>query len=231
MKKLLSLFLAMLFVFGIVSFAQADDVIELNMYFPVSVGGGPDQLISALCDEFHAENPDIKINPIYAGSYADTTTKVMADIKAHNTPAIALMFSIDLYQLYSLGVLQDYNQFCTTDEDKAWLNGFYDGFMQNSRLPDGNGGYLTYGIPWQRSTIILYWNKDAFKEAGLDPEVAPKNWTELEEYAAKLVKKDDAGNAARGDGDSVTDDSDRHGMLLLRLRMLYFIPIIKICTA
>ena len=121
----------------------------------------------------------------------------MADIKAHNTPAIALMFSIDLYQLYSLGVLQDYNQFCTTEEDLAWLNGFYDGFMQNSRLPDGNGGYLTYGIPWQRSTIILYWNKDAFVEAGLDPEVAPKNWTELEEYAQKLVKKDDAGNVVR----------------------------------
>ena len=199
MKKLLALFLTVLMILGMTHLALADDVIELNMYFPVSVGGGPDQLISALCDEFHTEYPGIKINPIYAGSYADTTTKVMADIQAHNTPAIALMFSIDLYQLYSLGVLQDYNQFCTTDEDKAWLNGFYDGFMENSRLPDGNGGYLTYGIPWQRSTIILYWNKEAFKEAGLDPETPPKTWDELEEYAAKLVKKDDAGNDLMSD--------------------------------
>ena len=197
MKKLLALFLAVLFVVGVAPLALADDVIELNMYFPVSVGGGPDQLISALCDEFHGEHPEIKINPIYAGSYADTTTKVMADIKAGNTPAIALMFSIDLYQLYSLNVLQDYNQFCTTEEDMAWLNGFYDGFMENSRLPDGNGGYLTYGIPWQRSTIILYWNKEAFKEVGLDPEVAPKTWDELEDYATKLVKKDANGNVVR----------------------------------
>ena len=91
MKKLLALFLAMLIVLSMAHLALADDMIELNMYFPVSVGGGPDQLISALCEEFHAENPSIKINPIYAGSYADTTTKVMADIKAGNTPAIALM--------------------------------------------------------------------------------------------------------------------------------------------
>lgn len=197
MKKLLSFVLVMLLVFSLAPMALAEDTIELNMYFPVSVGGGPDQLISALCDQFHAEYPGIKINPVYAGSYADTTTKVMADIQAHNTPAIALMFSIDLYQLYSLGVLQDYNQFCTTDEDKAWLNGFYDGFMENSRLPDGNGGYLTYGIPWQRSTIILYYNKDAFREVGLDPEAPPKTWEELEAYAQKLVKKDAAGNTVR----------------------------------
>ena len=99
MKKLLSLLLALLIILSMTHLAMAEDVIELNMYFPVSVGGGPDQLISALCEEFHAENPSIKINPIYAGSYADTTTKVMADIKAGNTPAIALMFSIDLYHL------------------------------------------------------------------------------------------------------------------------------------
>ncbi len=197
MKRMLAILLTAVFLLSLVPMALADDVIELNMYFPVSIGDGPDQLMKALCDEFHAENPGIIVNPIYAGTYADTTTKVMADIKAHNTPAIALMFSIDLYQLYSLGVIQDYNQFCTTEEDKAWLNGFYDGFMQNSRLPDGNGGYLTYGIPWQRSTIILYWNKDAFKEAGLDPDVPPKTWAELEEFAQKLVKKDDAGNITR----------------------------------
>lgn len=196
MKKLLSLLLALLFVFSLTP-ALADDVIELDMYFPVSVGGGPDALISALCDEFHTECPGIKINPVYAGSYADTRTKVISAIQGGTTPAIALMFSIDLYQLHSMGVLLDYNQFCTTEEDKAWLNGFYDGFMENSRLPNGDGTYTTYGIPWQRSTIIMYYNKDAFREVGLDPEAPPTTWEELEAYATKLVKKDEAGNVTR----------------------------------
>ena len=93
MKKLLSILLALAMLISMVPMALADDVIELDMYFPVSVGGGPDALINALCEEFHAEHPGIKINPVYAGSYADTRTKVLAAIEAKNTPAIALMFS------------------------------------------------------------------------------------------------------------------------------------------
>ncbi|MBQ8536789.1 MAG: ABC transporter substrate-binding protein [Clostridia bacterium] len=197
MKKLLSVLLVLAMMLGMAPLAMAEEVIELDMYFPVSVGGGPDALITALCNEFHEEYPGIKVNPVYAGSYADTRTKVLAAMNEHNTPAIALMFSIDLYQLLSTGKLYDYNSFCTTEEDKAWLDSFYPGFMENSRIPDGNGGYLVYGIPWQRSTIIMYYNKDAFVEVGLDPEAPPTTWEELEEYALKLTKKDEAGNTVR----------------------------------
>ena len=157
--------------------------VTLDMYFPVSVGGGPDVLISNLCDEFHKEYPNITVNPVYAGTYAETRTKVQAAIKSGNTPAIALMFSIDLYSLLSMDAIYDFDTFATSDEDKEWLNGFYDGFMENSRCGD-----LTYGIPWQRSTIILYYNKDAYREVGLDPETPPTTWTELEDYAQKLTK-------------------------------------------
>ncbi len=153
------------------------------MYFPVSVGGAPAERIAKLCDQFQEENPGIKVNPVYAGSYADTRAKVQSAIQGNDIPAIALMFSIDLFSLLSMDVLYDYDSFCETDEDLAWLNGFYDGFMQNSRT----GGF-TYGIPWQRSTIVLYYNKEAFTEAGLDPEAPPKTWAEMEEYAAKLTK-------------------------------------------
>ena len=45
--------------------------------------------------------------------------------------------------------------------------------MENSQT-----GGKTWGIPFQRSTIVLYWNKELFKEAGLDPNKAPANWKE-----------------------------------------------------
>ena len=154
----------------------------MTMYFPVSVGGGPDALIDALCEEYHKENPNVKVTPVYAGSYADTRTKVQAAIKGGNTPDLAIMFSIDLYSLLSMDAIADIDSFCTTDADKEWLNGFYDGFMMNSR-----DGETTYGIPWQRSTIVLYYNKDAFEAAGLDPEQPPKTWDELKEDAKKLT--------------------------------------------
>lgn len=163
--------------------ATAEEPLELTMYFPVSVGGGPDALIDALCQQYHEENPNVIVNPVYAGSYAETRTKVQAAIKAGNTPDMAIMFSIDLYSLLAMDVIADMDSFCKTEEDKEWLNGFYEGFMMNSR-----DGETTYGIPWQRSTIVLYYNKEAFAEAGLDPEHAPATWEELSEYAAKLTK-------------------------------------------
>ena len=155
---------------------------ELTMYFPVSVGGGPDALIDDLCAQYHEENPNITVTPVYAGSYADTRTKVQAAIKGGNTPDLAIMFSIDLYSLLAMDAIADIDSFCTTEEDQEWLNGFYDGFMMNSR-----DGETTYGIPWQRSTIVLYYNKDAFKAAGLDPEQPPTTWDELYEDAQKLT--------------------------------------------
>jgi sn-glycerol 3-phosphate transport system substrate-binding protein len=171
--------------------AAGQDVIELEMYFPVSVGGGPDAIISGLCDQFNAENPGIKVNPVYAGSYAETRTKVQAAIKSGNTPAIALMFSIDLFSLLSMDVLYDYDSLCADSGDQGWLRGFYPGFMENSST-----GGKTYGIPWQRSTIILYYNKEAFSQAGLDPDKPPADWTELRSMAKRLTVKE-GGNTLR----------------------------------
>ena len=171
---------------GTAGFAQEEttttEPMELTMYFPVSVGGGPDALIDDLCAQYHEENPNITVTPVYAGSYADTRTKVQAAIKGGNTPDLAIMFSIDLYSLLAMDAIADIDSFCTTEEDQEWLNGFYDGFMMNSR-----DGETTYGIPWQRSTIVLYYNKDAFEAAGLDPEQPPTTWDELYEDAQKLT--------------------------------------------
>ena len=44
-----------------------------------------------------------------------------------------------------------------------------------------------YSIPFQRSTMVLFYNKDAFKEVGLDPEKAPATWEEVVEYGQKLT--------------------------------------------
>jgi sn-glycerol 3-phosphate transport system substrate-binding protein len=179
------------------------------MYFPVSVGGGPDAIISGLCDQFNSENPGIKINPVYAGSYAETRTKVQAAIKAGNTPAIALMFSIDLHALRSMEVLYDYESFCTTEGDRAWLDGFYNGFMENSKT-----GGKTYGIPWQRSTIILYYNRDAFSQAGLDPDAPPATWDELRSMAKKLTVK--SGSAVTRYGIQIPSDKVGYAYWMLQ---------------
>jgi sn-glycerol 3-phosphate transport system substrate-binding protein len=68
--------------------------------------------------------------------------------------------------------------------DRAWLDSFYPALMENGRTQG-----KTWGIPFQRSTIVMYYNKDAFREAGLDPESPPATWDELVEAGKKLTKK------------------------------------------
>jgi sn-glycerol 3-phosphate transport system substrate-binding protein len=64
--------------------------------------------------------------------------------------------------------------------------------MENSRT-----GGKTWGVPFQRSTIVLYYNKELLKEAGLDPEKAPNTWEEQAAFAEKLTKRDASGNTTQ----------------------------------
>jgi sn-glycerol 3-phosphate transport system substrate-binding protein len=64
-------------------------------------------------------------------------------------------------------------------------------------MANSQTGGKVWGVPFQRSTIVLYWNKELFKEAGLDPNRPPENWKEMLEYAQKLTKRDASGNVTQ----------------------------------
>ena len=69
-------------------------------------------------------------------------------------------------------------------EGQAFVDDFIDGFMLDSYV-DGS----IYSIPFQRSTMVMFYNKDAFEEVGLDPEAPPTTWDEMVEYAQKLTNE------------------------------------------
>jgi sn-glycerol 3-phosphate transport system substrate-binding protein len=77
-------------------------------------------------------------------------------------------------------------------DDAQWMKSFFPAFMKNSQT-----GGKTWGIPFQRSTIVLYWNKEIFKEVGLDPNKPPATWAEQVDFAQKLLKRDPSGNVTR----------------------------------
>jgi sn-glycerol 3-phosphate transport system substrate-binding protein len=170
--------------------ARADT--ELTFYYPIAVGGPLTKVIDGYARQFEKEHPGIKVNPIYAGNYDDARIKALAALKAGQSAPLSVLFSIDIYELLEQDAILAWDDVATSAEDKAWLKAFYPALMMN-----GTYKGKVYGIPYQRSTIVLYWNKDAFKEAGLDPNKPPANWDEMTKMAAKLVKKDAAGNVQR----------------------------------
>jgi len=175
---------------GAAAAARADT--ELTFYYPIAVGGPLTKVIDGLARDFEKEHPGIKVNPIYAGNYDDARIKALAALKAGQSAPLSVLYSIDLYELLEQDVILPWDDVAATAGDKAWLKAFYPSLMMNG-IYKGK----VYGIPFQRSTIVLYWNKDVFKEAGLDPEKAPANWNEMAAMAAKLVKKDASGNVQR----------------------------------
>jgi sn-glycerol 3-phosphate transport system substrate-binding protein len=170
--------------------ARADT--ELTFYYPIAVGGPLTKVIDGYARDFEKENPGIKVNPIYAGNYDDARIKALAALKAGQPAQISVLYSIDLYELLEQDVLVPWDDVATTADEKAWLKAFYPSLMMNG-IYKGK----VYGIPFQRSTIVLYWNKDAFKQAGLNPDKPPANWKEMASMAAKLVEKDASGNVQR----------------------------------
>jgi sn-glycerol 3-phosphate transport system substrate-binding protein len=166
--------------------------VEISFYYPVAVSGPLTKIIESLAADFEKANPDIKVKPIYSGNYGETLAKALTASKSGQPPQVAVLVASDALTLIDEDAITPVDGFIKTPSDKAWLDGFFPAFMMNGRY-DGK----TWGIPFQRSTQLLYWNKVAFREAGLDPNRPPANWEELVEYGKKLTVRDAAGKVTR----------------------------------
>ena len=164
--------------------APGAGAVELSMYYPVAVGGPLTKIVDGMVADFMKANPDIKVNAIYAGNYNDARIKALAALKSGKPAQLSVMFSIDIYELIEQGAIVAFDDIVETAEEKAWLKKFYPALMENG-MTQGK----VWGIPFQRSTIVMYYNKDAFRDAGLDPGKPPATWGELVSMGKKLVKK------------------------------------------
>ena len=166
--------------------------LDLEFYFPVAVGGAAADTIEALTSEYAAAHPELNISAIYAGSYQDASAKAITAAHGGNPPQISVLLSTDTFTLIDEDLIVPFDDYVTAEEAESWIGGFYPAFMLNSQS-EGK----TWGIPFQRSTPVMYWNKEAFAAAGLDPEHAPANWEELVSISQALTTRDDNGNVTQ----------------------------------
>ena len=193
MKKFLSFMLVIsMFLLLSLNIGYAKQI-NLKFYYPVGVSGPLAKVIDGMVSQFNKENPGIKVTPVFAGSYFDTMTKVQATIMGGNPPDVAILLSVDLFSLMDMDAIVSLDDFIASSKDgEAYIKDFFPAFMENSTF-----GGKVWSIPFQRSTPILYYNKDAFREVGLDPNKPPKTWDELVAYGKKLIKKNSKGEVTR----------------------------------
>ncbi|MCI8764479.1 MAG: ABC transporter substrate-binding protein [Lachnospiraceae bacterium] len=163
--------------------SDSKEALHLTFYYPVNVGGSAAQLIENLCNDFNAENPDIVVEPVYTGNYDDTVTKLQTAVQGGTPPEVFVSLATQRFTMASTGMAMPLDDLIAADPDgQEYIDDFLPGFMEDSYV-DGQ----IYSIPFQRSTMVMFYNKDAFKEVGLDPEKPPTTWDEVVEYGQKLT--------------------------------------------
>ncbi|MCC2613414.1 sn-glycerol-3-phosphate ABC transporter substrate-binding protein UgpB [Neorhizobium sp. Rsf11] len=149
-----------------------------------AMGAELGQKLEGIAKKFNESQTEYHVTPVFKGTYPETLTAAIAAFRAGQQPAIVQVFEVGtgtmmaakgaVYPVYKL----------MTDNKEPWdpkgfltpVTGYYS---------DTEGNILS--MPFNSSTPIMYYNKDVFKKAGLDPEVAPKTWKEVEEFSKKIV--------------------------------------------
>ena len=139
--------------------------------------------VNDLAKQFNESQKEYKIVPTFKGVYDESMTAAIAAFRSGNAPHILQVFEVGTATMMaSKGATVPVGKIMTdaglSFDPKAYIPavaGYY-------TAP--NGQMLSF--PFNSSTTIFYYNKDAFKKAGLNPDVAPKTWPEVLEAAKKL---------------------------------------------
>ncbi|WP_228728240.1 ABC transporter substrate-binding protein [Brevibacillus composti] len=159
--------------------SQAADAKPVEIDFWYALGGRNGEMIEKMVKEFNESHKHIVVKPSYQGSYYENHAKVLAAVSAGNQPDVTMVEVGSIGAFAEAKVLQDLGEYAKGAEDK-----YIPGLMGNSYWKE-----KLYAIPFNRSTPLLYLNRDLLKAAGLDPE-GPKSWEELRQFSQALTKKE-----------------------------------------
>ena len=135
--------------------------VDITFYYPIAVSGPLTKIIDGLAADFEKANPDVKVKPVYSGNYGETLAKALTANRSGQPPQVAVLVASDALTLIDEDAVVPMEGFVKTASDKTWIDGFFPAFLMNGRY-EGK----TYGVPFQRSTQVMYWNKAAFRDAG-----------------------------------------------------------------
>jgi sn-glycerol 3-phosphate transport system substrate-binding protein len=184
--------------------AIAAEPVQLSFWYPVDLGGGLAKVIDGLVSDFNKTHPDIQVTATYTGNYDVTLQKIQASKLAGTLPDVAVTEISSVPVLAALGAAQPVDELIASSGGKKFLDRFWSSMLLNCSY-----GGKVYGVPFQRSTPVMYYNKDAFSEAGLDPEQPPATWDELISVAQKLTNAN-GGETLSTDGTKVLWDEPKN---------------------
>ncbi len=148
-----------------------------------SMTGGLNEWVNDLAKDFNASQKDYRIVPTYKGNYDESMVAAMAAFRAGNAPSILQVFEVGTATMMAAkGAVKPVGEVMKQSGVAFDPKGYVPAVAAYYTAPNGE----MMSFPFNSSTTIFYYNKDAFKAAGLDPNKAPTTWPEVTLAAAKL---------------------------------------------
>jgi|LauGreDrversion4_2_1035121.scaffolds.fasta_scaffold05751_3 multiple sugar transport system substrate-binding protein len=133
--------------------------------------------IKSVGDEFNKINPNIQVK-VTTIPDAEFVQKLSTASVSGSAPDITSVDLILVPYFAKNGVFDDLTSYTKGLSFKKELS--------PAHMALGKYGNKQFALPFTAEASVLFWNKDLFKKAGLNPEVAPKTWADIEK-AAKAI--------------------------------------------
>ncbi len=167
---------------AMVAFAPAPASAKTEIHFWHAMTGQLGDATNELVKQFNESQSEYEVKPLRKGTYPETLTAAIAAYRQRQAPNIVQVFEVGTQTMLLSGAVHPiYQLFKEQEIAMDWKDfiapvvGYYS--------KDGN----LYSMPFNSSTPIFYYNKEAFQKAGLDPAKPPQTWKQVEEYAKKII--------------------------------------------
>lgn len=150
----------------------------ITISFWHSMAGQWGAYVKHIADRFNASQHHYRVVPVYKGSYAETLTSTVAAFRAGQAPTLVQIFEVGTATMITPqgAIVPAYKLLPQALDIFPAIKTYYSD-NQNRLL----------AVPFNTSTAVLYYNRDAFKKAGLDPTKPPATWPQVASASKKLL--------------------------------------------
>jgi sn-glycerol 3-phosphate transport system substrate-binding protein len=157
--------------------AKAQKPVTITMWHALTAGN--ENVLAQLVSEFEASQPDVRVKLVAQNAYPELLEKYKAGLSSGDLPDVAQFEDTTIQTL-----VDSKSTVPISDCIKA------DNYDTSDFLPRAMQFYTTQGVqrsmPWNVSNIVLFYNRNAFRQAGLDPDKPPQTLDDVKEYAKKI---------------------------------------------
>ncbi|MCT4776062.1 MULTISPECIES: ABC transporter substrate-binding protein [Exiguobacterium] len=153
---------------------------KTEVVFWHAMSGDLETALNNQVDAFNESQEEYEVKPVFQGTYEEALTKFNAVAGSPDAPAIMQTFEVGTKYMIDSNKITPVQEFIDKEDfdTSVWEENILSYYQVDGKQ---------YSMPFNSSTPVLIYNKDAFEKAGLDPEKAPRTYDELKQAAKALT--------------------------------------------